>query len=64
MAGSRRVRLEDVDNLDGSLATPGSGVYLYIKMEQRGATRQMLLTGRLLLANMLRFDVLFKVTSF
>lgn len=60
-AGSRRVRLEGADNLDASVATPGSGVFLYVKIAQQGATRQMVLTGRLLLANVLRFNLLFKV---
>ncbi|XP_026331803.1 uncharacterized protein LOC113239151 isoform X1 [Hyposmocoma kahamanoa] len=62
-AGSRRVRLEGADNLDASVATPGSGVFLYVKIAQQGATRQMLLTGRLLLANVLRFNLLFKVRA-
>ncbi|KAG6459378.1 hypothetical protein O3G_MSEX011352 [Manduca sexta] len=62
-AGGARVRLEDAESLGGSKLTPGAGVFLHAKVEETGARRCLHLAGRLALANMLRFDLLYKVRA-
>ncbi|KAL4717819.1 hypothetical protein ACJJTC_000968 [Scirpophaga incertulas] len=61
-SGSYRVRLEDNEAL-GSKATPGSRVYAYIRVKESGARRTMHIAGRLVLANMLRYNLLYKVRA-
>ncbi|XP_028176967.1 uncharacterized protein LOC114364842 [Ostrinia furnacalis] len=61
-AGTHRVRLEDAEALGGK-SSPGGGVYAHVKVEECGARRNMQLAGRLTLANMLRYSLLYKVRA-
>ncbi|KAI8430531.1 hypothetical protein MSG28_000768 [Choristoneura fumiferana] len=61
-SGACRVRLEDAEALGGA-ATPGGGVYLHARVATVGARRQLLLAGRLVLANALRRSLLYKVRA-
>ncbi|XP_041987845.1 vacuolar protein sorting-associated protein 13B isoform X2 [Aricia agestis] len=54
-AGSCRVKLEESDK--------SPGVYLYVTVKESGGRRDMYLSGRLLLANMLRHDLQYKVRT-
>ncbi|XP_037868646.1 uncharacterized protein LOC101746464 isoform X2 [Bombyx mori] len=59
--GSHRVRLEDAERLGGK--GPGAGVFVHAAVEGKGARLCLHLSGRLVLANMLRFDLLYKVRA-
>ncbi|XP_075990406.1 vacuolar protein sorting 13B isoform X2 [Anticarsia gemmatalis] len=60
-AGSCRVKLEDPTESDKK---GGQGtVSVHVKVEENGARRYMHLSGRLALANMLRFNLLYKVRA-
>lgn len=61
-SGAARVRLEDAEALGGA-DTPGGGVYLHARVAALGARRQLLLAGRLVLANALRRTLLYKVCA-
>ncbi|CAH2103450.1 unnamed protein product [Euphydryas editha] len=56
-AGTYRVRLEDTEP---SRAGKG-GVFLYIRVKDSGSRRDMYISGRLMLANTLRHNLLYKV---
>ncbi|KAL0902781.1 hypothetical protein ABMA27_000580 [Loxostege sticticalis] len=62
-AGTYRVRLEDAAELGGKANNPGSGVYAHVRVEESGGRRSMTLAGRLTLANMLRYNLLYKVRA-
>ncbi|KAJ0183610.1 hypothetical protein K1T71_000033 [Dendrolimus kikuchii] len=62
-AGTNRVRLEDAETLGSGKQSPGAGVFLYTKVEEDGARRSLHLAGRLALASMLRFNLLYKVRA-
>ncbi|XP_053623621.1 uncharacterized protein Vps13B [Plodia interpunctella] len=63
VAGSTRVRLEDGESIGDGKMIPGAGIFMYVKVEETGASRTMHLVGRLTLANMLRNNLLFKVRA-
>ncbi|XP_038216589.1 uncharacterized protein LOC119835687 [Zerene cesonia] len=58
--GTRRVRLEDAEGL---LTDYSGGMSLYVRVAENGARRNMYLSGRLLVVNMLRLPLLYKVRS-
>lgn len=56
--GHNHLRMKDVELLG---ANPNSGLYLYTNIERLGAAKTITVSGRLILANMLRHTLLFKV---
>ncbi|CAG4977886.1 unnamed protein product [Colias eurytheme] len=58
--GTRRVRLEDAEDL---VTDYSGGMSLYVRVGETGARRDMYLAGRLLVVNMLRLPLLYKVRS-
>ncbi|XP_045784582.1 vacuolar protein sorting-associated protein 13B [Maniola jurtina] len=60
-AGTCRVRLEEGD-VSNEVKRMG-GVYLYVVVKDVGSRRDMFLSGRLTLANMLRHNLLYKVRA-
>nr|XP_034839520.1 vacuolar protein sorting-associated protein 13B [Maniola hyperantus] len=60
-AGTCRVRLEEGD-VSNEVKRMG-GVYLYVNVKDVGSRRDMFLSGRLTLANMLRHNLLYKVRA-
>ncbi|XP_050360676.1 intermembrane lipid transfer protein VPS13B isoform X2 [Nymphalis io] len=56
--GSTRVLLEDKNTAEGA-----GGVYLHVRVKDNGAQRDMYLSGRLLLANVLRYNFAFKLRA-
>ncbi|CAG4983959.1 unnamed protein product [Parnassius apollo] len=61
--GTYRVRLEETSADTGCEAGAGAEVPLYVRVRERGAARTMHLSGRLVLANMLRHTLLYKVRA-
>ncbi|CAH0716660.1 unnamed protein product, partial [Brenthis ino] len=55
--GKYRVRLED-----GEMSS-GGGMFVHVRVRDGGARRDMYLSGRLVLANMLRHNLLYKVRA-
>lgn len=59
--GAKRIRLEESLFSDKKEACGGMGMYLHVRVDEVGAKRTMHLSGILLLANMLRLNLLYKV---
>ncbi|KAJ8737284.1 hypothetical protein PYW07_000555 [Mythimna separata] len=61
LAGVHRLRIDTPDMENGKLWPGGS--FLHVKVEETGASRNMLLSGRLVLGNMLRTTIMYKVRA-
>ncbi|CAH0578321.1 unnamed protein product [Chrysodeixis includens] len=61
VAGHARLRLERLE--PNSKGFPNQGLFVHVKTEEAGARRFMHLSGRLVLANMLRFNLLYKIRA-
>lgn len=61
--GTNHVQLENAELLDSEtkLSVGGVGANVYVSVKESGTKRNMCLSGRLTLANMLRFGLYYKV---